>query len=154
MSQSCALQSACTPTLETLPDLTSSGEAPSSALQSACLPTRKMLLGPALRALFAVPAPHDIGMHGMHRRPAEATFTGGLLTAQRLQAQARTRQARLSKPPLSSTAASAGFQAMACTLPLWWFSVCLHSWVAKSHTCAGQGLAGLVLREDCMSGHR
>lgn len=35
-----------------------------------------------------------------------------------------TRQARLSKPPDSSTGASAGFQATACTLLVWCVSVC------------------------------
>lgn len=51
------------------------------------------------------------------------------------QAQAGlTRHARLSKPPDSRTGASTGFHATACTLPVWWRSVCWHACVATSQT--------------------
>ena len=67
-------------------------------------------------------------------------------------AQLLTRQADLSKLPLSRTEPWSGFQATACTLPEWCCSVALHSWVARSHTCTEEiRVAGLQRSRVCPS---
>ena len=54
-------------------------------------------------------------------------------------------QAARSKPPDSSTDASAAFQATACTLPPWCVSVWSHAPVVRSHTCAKMNIGFRVL---------
>jgi hypothetical protein len=55
-------------------------------------------------------------------------------------------QTARSKPPDSSTDASAAFQATACTLPPWCVSVWSHAPVVRSHTCNGGVSEALGLR--------
>lgn len=67
-------------------------------------------------------------------------------------------QAARSKPPDSSTDASAAFQATACTLPAWCVSVWSHAPVVRSHTCNGGVSQALglrsVLTDESASSHR
>jgi hypothetical protein len=95
------------------------------------------------------------GAHGERRgsqtgqgsRRGEGEWPARAGAARRLHQQAAsrpTRHAVLSNAPVSSTGASTGFHATACTLLVWCRNVCSHFCCDTSHTCRRPGEASVA----------